>query len=163
MYKQWLPQYQFEPDKLVTRLDILFSPEPGAIAAIVQAILTIATDIRWTPGNKCAMELALREALASATLNGRRSHRSRKLRCRVACDQERGIVIVLGKPRRRCDLVSISRTVVGQNVYSEPSRTIWLINRCGSPSEARTHRPRDFVVKGSIRKGMVWQADASHR
>lgn len=129
MPKQALPQCEFERDKLMVRIDITVNAEPDSISAIVRTILAMAADMRCAAGKEFEIETALREALANAILHGCRNDRSKQVQCSVACDQTRGMIIVVRDPGKGFEPASIPSPVVGQNVYSEHGRGIYLINQ----------------------------------
>lgn len=123
------PPCEFEPDKLIVRMDITVGAEVGSISAIVQAILSITSDMKCAAGKEFEVETALREALANAILHGCGSDPSKQVQCCVACDHDRGMIIVVRDPGKGFDPASIPSPVVGQNLYSERGRGIYLINQ----------------------------------
>lgn len=123
------PPCEFEPDKLIVRMDITVRAEVGSISAIVQAILSITSDMKCAAGKEFEVETALREALANAILHGCGSDSSKQVQCCVACDLDRGMIIVVRDPGKGFDPASILSPVVGQNLYSERGRGIYLINQ----------------------------------
>ncbi len=129
MSKQALPQCEFERDKLMIRVDVTVNAEPGAISAIVGAVLAIVAEMKCAAGKEFEIETALREALANAILHGCGNDPSKQVQCSVACDQARGMIIVVRDPGKGFEPASIPSPVVGQNVYSEHGRGIYLINQ----------------------------------
>jgi serine/threonine-protein kinase RsbW len=123
------PPCEFEPDKLIVRMDVTVRAELGSISAIVQAILSITSDMKCAEGKEFEIETALRGALANAILHGCGSDPSKQVQCCVACDRDRGMIIVVRDPGKGFDPASIPSPVVGQNVYSEHGRGIYLINQ----------------------------------
>ncbi len=119
---------EFERDNLIVRMDITVRAELGSISSVVQAILTIASDMKCAEGKEFEIETALREALANAIVHGCESDPSKQVQCCVACDRDRGMIIVVRDPGKGFDPASIPSPVVGQNVYSEHGRGIFLIN-----------------------------------
>lgn len=119
---------EFERDKLIVRMDITVRAEVDSISSIAQAILTIASDMKCAEGKEFEIETAVREALANAIVHGCGSDPSKQVQCCVACDRDRGMVIVVRDPGKGFDPASIPSPVVGQNVYSEHGRGIFLIN-----------------------------------
>ena len=128
-----MPEYaafpcEFERDKLIVRMDITVREELGSISPLVQAILTIASDMKCAKGKEFEIETAVREALANAIVHGCRSDPSKQVQCCVACDRDRAMIIVVRDPGQEFDPASIPSPVVGQNVYAEHGRGIFLIN-----------------------------------
>jgi serine/threonine-protein kinase RsbW len=124
-----LPRCEFEQDNLVIRVDMTMSAEPGSISAVVNAVLAIAAEMKCAAGKEFEIETALREALANAILHGCGNDRSKQVQCCVACDQSRGMILVVRDPGHGFDPASIPSPVVGQNLYSEHGRGIYLINQ----------------------------------
>jgi hypothetical protein len=90
-----LPRCEFEQDKLVIRADIAVSADPGSISAVVNAVLAIAAEMKCAAGKEFEIETALREALANAVLHGCGNDRTKHVQCCVACDQSRGMILVV--------------------------------------------------------------------
>ena len=85
--------------------------------------------MKCAAGKEFEVETALREAPANAILHGCGSDPSKQVQCCVACDHDRGMIIVVRDPGKGFDPASIPSPVVGQNLYSEHGRGIYLINQ----------------------------------
>lgn len=120
---------QFERDKLIVRLDITVRAEISSISPVVQAILSITSEMKCASGKEFEVETALREALSNAILHGCGGDPSKQVQCCVACDRDRGIIIVVRDPGEGFDPASIPSPVTGLNVYSEHGRGVYLINQ----------------------------------
>jgi serine/threonine-protein kinase RsbW len=94
----------FDPEKLVLKLKV-----------------TLAAD-------RDAIELALSEALANAVVHGAKADPKKIVECDVVCDETRGMLIVVRDPGPGFDPNSIPSPVIGQNIYSNHGRGIFLIN-----------------------------------
>jgi serine/threonine-protein kinase RsbW len=124
-----LPRCEFEQDKLVIRANITLNAEPSSISAVVNAVLAIAAEMKCAAGKEFEIETALREALANAILHGCGNDRTKQVQCCVACDQSRGMILVVRDPGQGFEPTSIPSPVVGQNLYFEHGRGIYLINQ----------------------------------
>jgi len=124
-----LPRCEFEQDELLIRADIAVSAEPGSISVVVNAVLAIAAEMKCAAGKEFEIETALREALANAIRHGCGNDRTKQVQCCVACDQSRGMILVVRDPGQGFEPASIPSPVVGQNLYSEHGRGIYLINQ----------------------------------
>jgi len=71
----------------------------------------------------------LTEALANAVVHGAKEDPSKTVECVVACDEERGMIIVVRDPGSGFDPAAIPTPTVGQNIYSNHGRGIFLINQ----------------------------------
>jgi len=120
---------EFESDKLVVRLDIIVAADVNAISPIVQGVLEIIREMKCAAGKEYEIEFALREALADAIIHGCQRDPAKKVECCVACDLSRGMLIVAHDPGPGFDPASLPNPVVGQNIFSEHGRGIYLITQ----------------------------------
>lgn len=123
-----LPQCEFASESLVLRINLTLKAEPSSVSPIVQGVMQIAQQMKCAEGKEFEIELALQEALANAITHGCGSDPSKLINCCVACDESRGMLIVIRDPGRGFDPASIPSPVVGQNIFSEHGRGIYLIN-----------------------------------
>ena len=123
------PSCEFESDKLVVRLDIIVAADVNAISPIVQGVMEIIREMKCTAGKEYEIDLALREALANAIIHGCKGDLAKKVECCVACDESRGMLIVVRDPGPGFDPAALPNPVVGQNIFSEHGRGIYLITQ----------------------------------
>ncbi len=129
MSNQEVRKCEFQQDKLVVRANMVLNAEPESISAIVNAVLAIVAEMKCAAGKEFEIETALREALANAIQHGCGNDSSKQVQCCVACDQSRGMLLVVRDPGQGFDPASIPSPVTGQNLYSEHGRGIYLINQ----------------------------------
>jgi serine/threonine-protein kinase RsbW len=120
--------YNFDPDKLVLKLKITLAADRDAIDPVVQGIMDVVRNTQCAPGREDAIELALTEALANAVVHGAQGDPKKIVECDVACDETRGMLIVVRDPGPGFDPNAIPSPVVGENIYSNHGRGIFLIN-----------------------------------
>jgi serine/threonine-protein kinase RsbW len=118
----------FDPDKLVLKLKITLAADRNAIDPVVQGIMDVVRNTQCAPGREDAIELALTEALANAVVHGAKGDPKKIVECDVACDETRGMLIVVRDPGPGFDPNAIPSPVVGENIYSNHGRGIFLIN-----------------------------------
>jgi serine/threonine-protein kinase RsbW len=123
------PPIEFGCGDLMVRLDVRMPGDPAAITPVVESVLTMAKQMKCAEGKEFEIETALREALANAIRYGCRQDPSRQVQCAVACDQSRGMLIVVRDPGPGFDPSSIPSPIVGQNVFAHHGRGIYLINQ----------------------------------
>ena len=123
------PPIEFGCGDLMVRLDLRLPGDPAAITPVVESVLMMARQMKCAEGKEYEIETALREALANAIRYGCRQDPSRQVQCAVACDQSRGMLIVVRDPGPGFDPSSIPSPIVGQNVFSHHGRGIYLINQ----------------------------------
>src|SRR5215470_7453350 len=119
----------FESDKLVMKLKITLAAERNAIDQVVQNVMSIVRDMRCAEGKEDDIELALTEALANAVVHGAKEDPNKVVECIVACDEARGMLIVVRDPGPGFDPEGIPNPCIGENVYSNHGRGIYLINQ----------------------------------
>ena len=118
----------FDPDKLVLKLKITLAADKNAIDPVVHGIMDVVRNTQCATGKEDAIELALTEALANAVVHGAKGDPKKIVECDVACDEARGMLIVVRDPGPGFDPGAIPSPVVGENIYSNHGRGIFLIN-----------------------------------
>jgi serine/threonine-protein kinase RsbW len=119
----------FEADKLIVRVDVTINAEPAAISPVVDSVLGIARGMGCAQGHELEIETAIREALANAITHGCGADVSKQVRCCVACDESRGMLITVSDPGQGFDPATVPSPIVGQQLYSEHGRGLYLINQ----------------------------------
>lgn len=118
----------FDPEKLVLKLKVTLAADKNAIDPVVQSIMDVVRNTQCAPGKEDAIELALTEALANAVVHGAQGDPKKIVECDVACDETRGMLIIVRDPGPGFDPNAIPSPVVGENIYSSHGRGIFLIN-----------------------------------
>ena len=126
---QQLSDYDFDPEKLTLRLQVTLAADKRAIDAVVEQVMDTIRQTKCADGKEDAIELALTEALANAVVHGAKEDPSKTIECVVACDEERGMIIVVRDPGSGFDPAAIPTPTVGQNIYANHGRGIFLINQ----------------------------------
>ena len=119
----------FESDDLLVKVDLKLPGDVNAISPVVGKVMAIVTEMGCAAGREFEIELALREALANAIEHGSGNDPSKQVECCVACDHERGMLIVVRDPGPGFDPASIPSPVLGVNLFSTGGRGIYLINQ----------------------------------
>ena len=119
----------FDPDKLVLKLKVTLAADRNAVDPVVQGIMDVVRNMQCANGKEDAIELALTEALANAVVHGAKGDPEKLVECDVACDEARGMLIVVRDPGPGFDPAAIPSPVVGENIYSNHGRGIFLINQ----------------------------------
>ena len=120
---------EFDSDKLLVKVDLTISGGVEAIAPVLDRIMAIVRGMGCARDREFEVELALGEALANAIRHGIARAPGGKVQCSVACDRERGMLIVVRDPGPGFDPASIPSPVTGQNLFSTGGRGIFLINQ----------------------------------
>jgi serine/threonine-protein kinase RsbW len=124
-----LPRCDFDPDELQTRLRIRVPGRIDSISPAVEQVMTEARGMECSRGKEFEIETALREALANAIRHGCRNDASKKVEVCVACDETRGMLIIVRDPGPGFDPGGIPSPTLGQNVFRHHGRGIYLINQ----------------------------------
>ncbi len=119
----------FDSDKLIIRLDLTIHADAAAISPVVDSVLQVAGDMGCARGHEFEIETAIREALANAIKHGCGGDPSKQVRCCVACEQSRGMLIVVSDPGQGFDPAAVPSPLVAQQLYSEHGRGLYLINQ----------------------------------
>jgi serine/threonine-protein kinase RsbW len=121
--------HDFDLNKLILKLNVKVAADQKAVDHVVHAIMEVVRKMDTDPSTEDAIELALTEALANAIVHGAKSDPSKSIECDVACDQHMDLLIVVRDPGKGFDPNAIPNPVVGENIYSDHGRGIFLINQ----------------------------------
>ncbi len=123
------PCVEFESDRLEPRLKLEVSGQVEAISPAVDEVLGIIDRMGCAAGKEFEVETSVREALANAIRHGCERDPEKKVQVCVACDDSRGMLIVVRDPGPGFDPASIASPVEGENLFSQGGRGIFLINQ----------------------------------
>jgi serine/threonine-protein kinase RsbW len=120
---------EFDPRELTVRFEFTISARVEAITPVVDGIMRLVREMGCAAGKEFEVETALREALANAILHGAKNDPSKQVQCTVACDETRGMLLVVRDPGQGFDPTSLPSPIQGQNIFSEHGRGLYLINQ----------------------------------
>jgi serine/threonine-protein kinase RsbW len=121
--------YDFDPEKLSLRVRVTLAAERKSVDPVVAQVMESIRQTNCVNGKADAIELALQEALANAVVHGAKEDPTKIVECLVACDEERGVLIIVRDPGEGFDPKAIPTCTVGENLYSNHGRGIFLINQ----------------------------------
>jgi len=127
--EEHFPEYDFDPDKLDLRVRVTLAADRKAVDPVVEQVMRSVRELKCVDGKEDAIELSLQEALANAVVHGAKEDPSKVVECLVACDEQRGILIIVRDPGQGFDPQAIPKCTMGQNLYSNHGRGIFLINQ----------------------------------
>lgn len=136
--EQQLPKCNFDPNKLSLRVSVTLAADRKSVDPVVQQVMDAVREMKCVNGKEDAVELALQEALANAVVHGAKEDPSKIVECVVACDEQRGILIIVRDPGEGFDPQGIPTCTIGENLYSNHGRGIFLINQL--MDEVQFHR-----------------------
>ena len=123
------PRCEFDSKEMVIKLTIAIAAEVQAITPVVDRVMDIVREMKCAEGKEGDVEVALREALANAIIHGAQRDPAKRVEFCVACDPSIGLLIVVRDPGEGFDPAAIPSPVLGQNVFSDHGRGIFLINQ----------------------------------
>ncbi len=127
--EEQLPEHDFDPAKLSLRVRVTLAADRKSVDPVVAQVMESVRQMKCVDGKEDAIELALQEALANAVVHGAKEDPSKIVECLVACDEQRGILIIVRDPGPGFDPQAIPSCTVGENLYSNHGRGIFLINQ----------------------------------
>lgn len=142
-----LPEYDFDPEKLTLRVRVSLAADRKSVDPVVEQVMQAVRDMKCANGKEDAIELALQEALANAVVHGAKEDPTKTIECLVACDEERGILIIVRDPGEGFDPGAIPTCTVGENLYSNHGRGIFLINQLMDEVKFRKNGTEIHMVK----------------
>lgn len=142
-----LPEKDFDPDQLHLILRVTLSADRNAVEPVVQHVMAVVRKMKGVEGKEDAIELSLQEALANAVIHGAKEDPTKTVECLVSSDDERGILIVVRDPGTGFTPEAIPGCTVGENVYSNHGRGIFLINQLMDEVEFRKNGTEIHMVK----------------
>ena len=129
MTSESLMHCEFDSNDLMVKLDVKLQGDVEAISPFIQSVMGIVKEMGCAAGREFEIEQALREALNNAVEHGIEYDSSKMIQCCVACDHERGMLIVVRDPGPGFDPSQIPSPIVGEQLYAEHGRGIFLINQ----------------------------------
>ena len=120
---------EFYTRDLVLRLNLTIPGDVTAIGPVVDKVMWVLAEIQVAVDKEFEIETALRESLANAVVHGCKQDPTKTVQFFVAADKARGVMIVVRDPGSGFDPEHLPNPVVGECLYSEHGRGIFLINR----------------------------------
>ena len=142
-----LPEYDFDPDRLNLRVRVTLAADRKAVDPVVEQVMEAIRETKCLNGKEDAIELALQEALANAVVHGAKEDPTKVVECLVACDEQRGVLIIVRDPGEGFDPKHIPSCTLGENLYSNHGRGIFLINQLMDEVQFRKNGTEIHMVK----------------
>ena len=117
-----------EMDKLVIMLDEVLASDVRVIdAAVAKMMALIEQSGCWDDSDN--IDIALREALANAIVHGNHSNAAKAVRVCVVLEPGCNLLIIVKDAGAGFDPSQLPNPVLGQQLFSDHGRGIFLINR----------------------------------
>ena len=145
--EEHFPEQDFDPENLSLRVRVTLAAERKAVDPVVAQVMEAIRDTKCVNGKAEAIELSLQEALANAVVHGAKEDPTKVVECLVACDEERGVLIIVRDPGEGFDPKAIPSCTLGENLYSNHGRGIFLINQLMDEVQFRKNGTEIHMVK----------------
>ena len=129
MSSEPLSRCEFEGKRLLLQYEATLPADVTRISPLVENVMARVTEMGCAAGKEFEVETALREALANAIVHGAGMDPTKHVQFLVACDESRGMLIVVRDPGEGFDPEEIPSPVMGQEIFSTHGRGIYLINQ----------------------------------
>jgi serine/threonine-protein kinase RsbW len=140
-------EYNFDPEKLKLRVRVTLAANRASVDPVVAQVMDSVRELKCMNGKEDSIELALHEALANAVVHGAKEDPSKIVECIVACDEQRGVLIIVRDPGEGFDPKGIPSCTMGENLYSNHGRGIFLINQLMDEVQFRKNGTEIHMVK----------------
>jgi serine/threonine-protein kinase RsbW len=120
---------EFRAKDLIVRFEIVVAGTVHAIEPAVARIMDLVGEMSCAKEKGFEIETAVREALANAVEHGCKNDPGKTVQVSVGCDESRGMIIVVRDPGAGFDPLKLPSPVVGERVFAESGRGIYLINQ----------------------------------
>src|SRR6202047_3649472 len=142
-----LPEYDFNPEKLDLRVRVTLAADRKSVDPVVAQVMSSVREMKCADGKEDSIELSLQEALANAVVHGAKEDPTKIVECLVACEEDRGVMIIVRDPGPGFDPGAIPSCTLGENVYSNHGRGIFLINQLMDKVEFRKNGTEIHMIK----------------
>ena len=120
---------EFNTRELLVRFELTLAADVKGISPVIERIMKLVEDMGCAQDKGFELETALREALANAIVHGCAEDPSKTVSVSVACDESRGMIIVVRDPGEGFDPAQLPSPVQGQQLLEDHGRGIYLINQ----------------------------------
>jgi serine/threonine-protein kinase RsbW len=119
----------FNAKDLILHLDMELPANTEAISPVVERVMELVITMGCASGKEFEVETAIREALANAIVHGCRKDSSKMIQFCVACDETRGMLIVVRDPGPGFDPAKLPSPLASKRLFHSHGRGIYLINQ----------------------------------
>lgn len=109
-------------------LNLTIPGDVKAIDPVVDKVMWVVSQLGCAVGKEFEVETGLREALANAVVHGCKNDPGKEIQFVVAADQNKGMIIIVRDPGGGFEPGDIPSPIVGECLYEEHGRGIFLIN-----------------------------------
>jgi len=128
MTSEPLPSCEFNDDMPMS-LSFSGPADLSTINPVVKWAMDAVKNMGCAVGREWEVELALREAISNAMIHGCKGDPTKVIQVCMGCDKDKGLLIVVRDQGPGFDPGKVKDPLVGQNVYNDHGRGIYLINQ----------------------------------
>ena len=144
---------ELDAAQMVVRVQKEVPGHVEAIAPVVEEIMEVIQQQGCAADSEFEIEVSLYEALANAVEHGCGHDPEKRVEVIVACDEHKGMVIVVRDPGPGFNPESVPSPVVGENIYADGGRGIFLINQLMDEVRFEKNGTEIWMIKGLGRGG----------
>ena len=142
------PRCEFEAAQMVVRVQKEVPGQVEAIPPVVEQIMEVIRQQGCAEQSEFEIEVSLYEALANAVEHGCGHDPEKKVEVVVACEEHRGMIIVVRDPGPGFDPEKVPSPIVGENIYADGGRGIFLINQLMDEVRYEKNGTEIWMIKG---------------
>ena len=139
---------EFHADSLMLRVQKELPGDTTAIPPVVEQIMDVVKQQGCAEHAEFEIEVELYEALANAVAPGCGPAPAPQVEVVVACEEHRGMIIIVRDPGKGFEPDSVPSPVVGKNIYADSGRGIFLINQLMDEVRFEKNGTEIWMIKG---------------
>ena len=142
------PRCEFHAGRMAVRVQKKVPGHVEAIAPVVEQIMDVVRQQGCAEDSEFEIEVSLYEAIANAVEHGCGHDPEKRVEVVVACEEHRGMIIMVRDPGQGFDPGSVPSPVVGKNIYADSGRGIFLINQLMDEVRFEKNGTEIWMIKG---------------
>jgi serine/threonine-protein kinase RsbW len=119
----------FDQGQLEVQLEEMIPGSVAEIPPLMEKIMAVVRDSGCAAGAEFEVEVALTEAIANAVRHGCRQDPGKQVQVSLACDPEKGMLVVVKDPGSGFDPSRLPSPVESENIFRSHGRGIFLMNQ----------------------------------
>lgn len=142
------PRCDFDAGQMIVRVQKEVPGHVEAIPPVVEQIMEVIREQGCAEQSEFEIEVSLYEALANAVEHGCRHDPEKVVEVVVACEEHRGMIIVVRDPGPGFDPAAVPSPIEGKNIYADGGRGIFLINQLMDEVRYEKNGTEIWMIKG---------------
>lgn len=139
---------EFDAGQMIVRVQKEVPGLVEAIPPVVEQIMEVIREQGCAEQSEFEIEVSLYEALANAVEHGCRHDPEKMVEVVVACEEHRGMIIMVRDPGPGFDPESVPSPIIGENLYADGGRGIFLINQLMDEVRYEKNGTEIWMIKG---------------